>query len=207
MEAGAQEHRLKCQVVQPDGAPIAYPSASPAPSQESLAPMATPIAFAAAPLASGSENVEPIVKPAEVNEKAAEKLAEKAVEKPAEKPIETKSAEPIPSVASTAASTAFAGSTSTTASPAKPVSKPAGIASMPAADPRDARIASLQARNQELTKQVEDLQKIVSKGTAGRGAEQQVPPEWIALLNSQTGFPPVLVVLIALFSFLIGLLF
>lgn len=161
----------------------------------------SPVAFAAPVLANGSENVEPVAKPAEVNEK------------PIEKPVEAKSAEPIAVVASTAASTATmpsaiaAASTSTTASPAKPVSKPAGIASIPASDPREARIASLQARNQELTKQVEDLQKIVSKGTARNGTEQQVPPEWIALLNSQTGFPPVLVVLIALFSFLIGLLF
>lgn len=187
MESGAQEHKLKCLVVQPDGAPVAYPSASPAPSQESLAPV--PVAA----VASGSENVE--------HNKVNEKSVEKAIDKPSEKaPVEKPAAIEKPAVAESTVSAA-----STSASPAKPVSKPAGIA--PALDPRDSRIASLQARNQELSKQVEDLQKLVAKSSSGGSGEQQAPPEWVALLNSQTGFPPVLVVLIALFSFLVGLLF
>lgn len=167
--------------------------------------MATPtpsIPTNAAPaviMASGSENVEPAPKPVEVNEVSA----------PVSVPVVEKSIPSVKSAEPIALSTmSTAGSTSTTASPAKPVSKPAGIASLPPLDPRDTKLASLQSRNQELVKQVEDLQKIIAKsGAGGRGAEQQVPPEWIALLNSQTGFPPVLVVLIALFSFLIGLLF
>lgn len=78
-----------------------------------------------------------------------------------------------------------------------------------AADPRDAKIASLTSRNQDLQRQVEELQKLVAKNAAApaSGSAGQVPPEWVALLNSQTGFPPVLVILIALFSFLVGLLF
>jgi hypothetical protein len=131
-----------------------------------------------------------------VNEKPVEKAADKPSEKP---PVEKPAATEKPAVVEP-----IARAGSPPASPAKPVSKPAGIAT--AADPRDSRISSLQARNQELTKQVEDLQKLVAKSSGG-GAEQQAPPEWVALLNSQTGFPPVLVVLIALFSFLVGLLF
>ena len=90
-------------------------------------------------------------------------------------------------------------------SPAKALPGPA----KPAADPRDAKIASLSSRNQDLQRQVDELQKLVAKNAAASPASgaSQVPPEWVALLNSQTGFPPVLVILIALFSFLIGLLF
>jgi uncharacterized membrane protein len=78
-----------------------------------------------------------------------------------------------------------------------------------AADPRDAKIASLASRNQDLQRQVEELQKLVAKNASSpaSGSAGPVPPEWVALLNSQTGFPPVLVILIALFSFLVGLLF
>lgn len=70
---------------------------------------------------------------------------------------------------------------------------------------KDAEIKALTARNADLAKQVEELKKALTKASASPAA--QVPPEWVALLNSQTGFPPVLVVLIALFSFLVGLLF
>ena len=50
-------------------------------------------------------------------------------------------------------------------------------------------------------------------GSAAKTAESKgpadnvVPPEWISILQSQTGYPPVLVILIALFAFLVGLLF
>lgn len=74
-------------------------------------------------------------------------------------------------------------------------------------DPKDAKLQTLQARNQDLQRQVEELQKLVAKSTGSAAAINQPPPEWVALLNSQTGFPPVLVILIALFSFLVGLLF
>ncbi len=97
------------------------------------------------------------------------------------------------------AATAVNATPAVSASPAKP--KPAAPTS--SVDPKDAKIQSLTVRNQELSKQVEDLQKAVSKAASSN----QVPPEWVALLNSQTGFPPVLVILIALFSFLVGLLF
>lgn len=88
-----------------------------------------------------------------------------------------------------------------TASPAKPTV----TVSSSSVDPKDAKIQALTSRNAELAKQVEDLQKALTKANASPAG--QVPPEWIALLNSQTGFPPVLVILIALFSFLVGLLF
>lgn len=90
-------------------------------------------------------------------------------------------------------------------SPAKAV--PAAAKPAAAADPKDAKIASLTSRNQDLQRQVEDLQKLVAKNASSSSTASQVPPEWVALLNSQTGFPPVLVILIALFSFLVGLLF
>lgn len=111
----------------------------------------------------------------------------------------------VPVAAPVAVGGASAASSSIGASPAKPVSKPIMSNSSAAVDPRDTKIAALQSRNQELTKQVEELQKTLAKSSSA--SSQQVPPEWIALLNSQTGFPPVLVVLIALFSFFVGLLF
>lgn len=61
-------------------------------------------------------------------------------------------------------------------------------------------VERLQYKIQELNKQIDDLKKaLLNKKSGG-------PPEWITLLNNELGFPPVLVILIALCSFLIGML-
>lgn len=169
VEVGAQEHRLKCAVLQPDGSALSYASGSPL-QQHGVGADSTE---ATTELASSAASIPP------------------AVTVTAPPP-----AQPVPSSIG-----------SVGASPAKPASKPVVAApSSTASDPRDAKIQSLTTRNAELTKQIEDLQKLVTKN-ASTASAAEVPPEWVALLNSQTGFPPVLVVLVALFSFLVGLLF
>lgn len=181
------EHRLKCQVLQADGAPLAY-GASPAPQQE------VPGTQSVGSMAESQEHVAAAVPIVVTEAPRAEEIPDRKAE-----------AKPEPAK-STAASVA--------SSPAKPVTSPAATTpSKPAPttlatgiDPRDAKLKALETRNADLLRQVEDLQKIVGKAGAA-GSNAQVPPEWIALLNSQTGFPPVLVILIALFSFLVGLLF
>lgn len=166
VESGAQEHRLKCAVLQPDGSALSYGSASPL--QQHV---------------SGVESTD-----------AANEFASSAASIP-------------PAVAAVVPSAPSASLGSANASPAKPASKPVvAVSAATSTDPKDAKIQSLTSRNAELTRQVEELQKLVSKNASG-SSSTEVPPEWVALLNSQTGFPPVLVVLVALFSFLVGLLF
>lgn len=79
-----------------------------------------------------------------------------------------------------------------------------------------AKIQQLLARNGELVKQVDDLKRtllLASNTTPSSDAIAAVPEtsdlakEWNTLVESQKGVPPVLLVLVAIFCFLLGLLF
>jgi len=73
----------------------------------------------------------------------------------------------------------------------------------------------LLARNQELSQQVEESKNVRRRGTPedseahpttklARGITDNALS---SMLAAQNGFPPILVILIAIFSFLLGLLF
>lgn len=82
-----------------------------------------------------------------------------------------------------------------------------------------ARIQVLIGKNQELTKALDDAKQVRRReGAASSTAEEAAHPatklprgiseqELNSLISAQAGFPPVLVILIALFAFLVGLLF
>lgn len=185
MEANSQEHRLKCCVLQADGNPVAYGNPSPVQSlQQQPAAAATQSTDNASVVVDEPVGNVPSVVAAAVISGGEEE-------------------QPTPTYT---ASTIAAGDTEKEPVKAEPSQPATPAKSNATVDPRDARIQSLQSRNQELQKQVEDLQKVLATRANGSAASE-MPPEWAALLQTQTGFPPVLVVLIALFSFLVGLLF
>lgn len=81
-----------------------------------------------------------------------------------------------------------------------------------------AKIQMLVAKNQELTKALDDAKQFRQRNIPNDTAEAASHPatkldrgisekELNSLISAQSGFPPVLVILIALFAFLVGLLF